>query len=126
MNDNPIKIFNNGNLSRDFTYIDDIIEGIVRILEKKPEIPEESTPYAIYNIGNGNPVKLMSFVETLENAIGKKAIKEFLPMQPGDVYKTFADVSHLKEKFEYAPSTLLKDGIAEFIQWYRDYYYKKN
>ncbi len=121
-NNRPIKVFNNGDLSRDFTYIDDIVEGIARVIKEIPDSQKKNAvPYAIYNIGNGNPVKLMDFIETMENAIGKKAIKEFLPMQPGDVHKTFADVSHLKDKFGYAPSTELKDGIAEFIKWYRAY-----
>ncbi len=129
INDKPIKVFNNGDLERDFTYIDDIVEGVARIINHGPEkitpsknIEDEPIPYAIYNIGNGNPVKLMDFIETMENALGKKSIKEFLPMQPGDVYKTFADVSHLKEKFGYAPSTELKEGISAFINWYQNYF----
>ncbi len=123
-NGKPIKVFNNGNLERDFTYIDDIVEGIIRVIDYAPRntTMTGSTPYTIYNIGNGNPVKLMDFIETMENALGKKAIKEFLPMQPGDVYKTFADISQLKKKFGYAPSTTLEEGILEFVKWYRIYY----
>lgn len=126
----PIKVFNNGYLERDFTYIDDIIEGIVRVIhstvtgnqqqatsKQKPE-----TPCSIYNIGSGNPIKLMDFIETLENAFHKKSIKEFLPMQPGDVLKTFADVNALKNDFGYAPNATLKKGIGEFVKWFREYY----
>ncbi|MBN2634698.1 MAG: NAD-dependent epimerase [Prolixibacteraceae bacterium] len=122
-NNKPINVFNNGNLERDFTYIDDIIEGVVRVLNSESMLKPGSTiPYEICNIGNGSPVKLMDFIETMENAIGKKAVKEFLPMQAGDVYKTFADVSHLKQKYGYAPSTPLKEGITKFIEWYKVYY----
>ena len=117
----PIKVFNNGNLERDFTYIDDIIEGIVRIFDNsKNKIT--NTPYSIYNIGNGTPEKLMDFIETIESAIDKKGHKRMLPMQPGDVYKTFADVTALKRDFGYAPNTTLKQGISEFIKWYKTYY----
>ncbi len=138
----PIKVFNNGNLERDFTYIDDIIEGVTRVLDSNslesfPSLNKEgwpkdgvvktsnqqpTAPYAIHNIGNGNPVKLMDFIKTIESAIGKKAEKQMLPMQPGDVYKTFADVSTLKKQFGYTPTTALKDGIGEFIKWYKTYY----
>lgn len=122
-NNKPIKVFNNGNLARDFTYINDIVEGISLVINQPVYLNGESeSPYAIYNIGNGNPVQLMDFIETMEKAIGKKAIKEFYPMQPGDVYKTFADVSHLKDKFGYAPATKLKDGISSFVKWYKSYY----
>lgn len=122
-NNKPINVFNNGNLERDFTYIDDIIEGVVRVLNSESMLKPGSTiPYEICNIGNGSPVKLMDFIETMENAIGKKAVKEFLPMQAGDVYKTFADVSHLKQKYGYAPSTQLKEGIEKFIEWYNQFY----
>ena len=149
---NPIKVFNNGILERDFTYIDDIIEGITRVIDNPPKqsdlvarVSEEGTacpdksetdaaqsspprgdkrgaPYSIYNIGNGNPVKLMDFIETIEDAIGKKAEKQMLPMQPGDVHKTFADVSELKDEFNYSPNTTLKEGIEAFINWYKSYY----
>jgi UDP-glucuronate 4-epimerase len=115
----PIKIFNHGDLYRDFTYIDDIVEGIVKILLK---MPENKPPYAVYNIGNSSPVKLMDFIETIEKALGKKAIKEFCAMQPGDVYKTYADVSELEKNFGYAPNTLLERGIKEFVQWYQSYF----
>lgn len=125
----PIKVFNNGNLERDFTYIDDIIEGVIRVIDNKKsslkiEGQLQSIPYAIHNIGNGNPEKLMYFIETIENVIGKKAEKQMLPMQPGDVYKTFADVTSLKNEFNYSPNTSLKMGIKEFISWYKTYYQK--
>ena len=122
-NGEPIKVFNNGNLERDFTYIDDIIEGVTRIIDNSKNsltIP----PYSIHNIGNGKPEKLMDFIGTIENAIGKKAKKQMLPMQPGDVYKTFADVTSLKKDFGYAPNTTLKYGISEFIKWYKTFYNK--
>ncbi len=126
---NPIKVFNNGNLERDFTYVDDIVEGITRMITSGPfssankeEMAETKAPYSIHNIGNGNPVKLMDFIETIENSIGKKAIKEMYPMQAGDVYKTFADVTSLQEQYNYAPNTSLKEGIGEFIKWYKEYY----
>ena len=125
----PIKVFNNGNLQRDFTYIDDIVEGVTRIINKSInnlELKTDAsyTPYSIHNIGNGNPEKLMDFIETIENAISKKAEKQMFPMQPGDVYKTFADVTTLKNEFNYAPNTTLKEGIGKFISWYKSYYNK--
>jgi UDP-glucuronate 4-epimerase len=128
-NARPIKVFNNGNLERDFTFIDDIVEGIVRVINSTSPVNQQqiidnqpTAPYSIYNIGNGNPVKLLDFIETMENAIGKKAIKEFLPMQPGDVYKTFADVDALKNDFGYEPNTSIKKGIWEFVKWFKGYY----
>jgi len=110
-----IKIFNNGNLSRDFTYIDDIVEGIVKVVNNNPEQPENR----IYNIGCSHPVNLMEFIETLEKAIGKPAKKVFLPMQPGDVYQTYADTSKLEQDFGYKPTTSVSEGICKFIQWYQ-------
>ncbi|MBW6535438.1 MAG: NAD-dependent epimerase [Mariniphaga sp.] len=115
----PIKIFNHGDLYRDFTYIDDIVEGIVKVLHKTPDY---KPPYAVYNIGNSSPVKLMDFIETIEKALGKKAVKEFHEMQPGDVYKTFADVSELEKNFGYAPTTPLEKGIGKFVNWYKSYF----
>ena len=122
-NNKPIKVFNNGDLQRDFTYIDDIVTGLVKIITTKPntEESEQKIPYSIHNIGNGNPVKLMEFIETIENALGEKATKQLLPMQPGDVYKTFADVVSLKEKYNYSPNTPLKKGVESFIKWYKSY-----
>ncbi len=128
-NNIAIKVFNNGNLERDFTYIDDIVEGIVRVIystipgNQQPATgSQQSIPYSIYNIGNGNPVKLLDFIETMETALGKKAIKDFLPMQPGDVYKTFADINALKNDFGYEPNTSVQKGIGEFVKWFKEYY----
>jgi UDP-glucuronate 4-epimerase len=126
----PIKVFNYGNLERDFTYIDDIVDGINYIINstfpgnQKPVTSNQQpkTPYSIYNIGNGNPVKLLDFIETMENSIGKKAVKEFLPMQAGDVYRTFADVTTLKNDFGYEPNTSIQKGIGEFAKWFKEYY----
>ncbi len=133
-----IKIFNHGDLYRDFTYIDDIVDGITKILNtssqhtNSPSSQEESpkgemveksqTPYKVYNIGNSTPVKLLDFIETIEKALGKEAAKEYHDMQPGDVYKTFADVSDLENDFGYAPNTALEKGIGEFVKWYNAYY----
>ncbi|WP_297090342.1 NAD-dependent epimerase [uncultured Draconibacterium sp.] len=118
---NTIKVFNNGDLYRDFTYIDDIVEGIVKILHSPPS-NESDAPYKVHNIGNSNPVKLIDFIETIEKALGKKALKEFHPMQPGDVYKTFADVSALEKEFDYKPSTPLEKGIGDFVAWYKEFF----
>lgn len=129
--DKPIKIFNHGDLYRDFTYIDDIVDGITKILIEKPNSPSSQegcpesgvvAPYKVYNIGNSTPVKLLDFIETIEKALGKEAAKEYHDMQPGDVYKTFADVSDLENDFGYAPNTALEKGIGEFIKWYNSYY----
>ena len=131
--DEPIKIFNHGQHQRDFTYIDDIIEGIIKVIYK-PAIPNfnwnssnpdpgsSSAPYKIYNIGNSKPVNLMSYIEALENSLGKKAKKEFLPIQPGDVHQTHADISDLIKDFNYKPHTNIKDGIDNFVKWFKDYY----
>jgi len=113
----PIKIFNNGDMYRDFTYVDDIVKGIVNMLCNPPK-----DNYKVYNIGNNKPEKLMDFIETLENAIGKKAEKEFLPMQPGDVYQTYADVTDLIEDFDFKPSTSIAEGLGRFAEWYKEYY----
>ncbi|MDR1403215.1 MAG: NAD-dependent epimerase/dehydratase family protein [Tannerellaceae bacterium] len=110
----PINIFNNGDLRRDFTYIDDITEGIIRVVSKAPD---KTPPHAIYNIGCSNPVQLIRFVHILEEAIGKKADLRMLPMQQGDVYQTYADISILEKDFGYSPSVELTDGIKSFIKW---------
>lgn len=115
LNDRPIKVFNNGDLSRDFTYIDDIVEGIVKVISAPSEA---DTPAEVFNIGAGRPVLLMDFISTLENALGKQAVKEYLPMQPGDVATTFADTSRLAARTGYAPSTTLQEGIARFAAWF--------
>ena len=122
INGEPIKIFNNGDMYRDFTYVDDIVEGICNMLDSIPKENESGVRYKIYNIGNNKPEKLMYFIETLEKAIGKTAKKEFLPMQPGDVYQTYADVSELMHDFNFKPSTSIADGLREFAKWYKEYY----
>lgn len=111
-----IKVFNNGNLSRDFSYISDIITGVVKILEAPPV-----NNIAVYNIGNSNPVNLMDFIRTLEEITGKEAIKEFLPMQPGDVFTTYADTSAIEKDYGFSPDTPLSYGIREFYQWYKGF-----
>jgi len=133
LNDRAIKVFNNGEMSRDFTYIDDIVDGIIKVIDnpakanqvwdaKNPEISSSSAPYKIYNIGNNAPLPLMTFIETVENALGKKAEKNFMPMQDGDVVSTYADVSGLIDDFGYKPDTELAEGIGEFVEWYRGFY----
>ncbi|WP_321346374.1 NAD-dependent epimerase [uncultured Draconibacterium sp.] len=116
-----IKIFNHGDLYRDFTYIDDIVEGIIKILNGPPS-SESGAPYKVHNIGNSSPVKLMEFIETIEKALGQEAVKEYHDMQPGDVYKTYADVSALEKDFGYSPDTPLAEGIGEFVKWYKKFY----
>lgn len=117
-----IKIFNNGDMYRDFTYIDDIVKGVENMLCNPPEADENGDRAMVYNIGNNSPEKLMYFVETLEKALGKTAEKEFLPMQPGDVYQTYADVTPLIKKFGFKPSTPIEEGLARFVEWYKKYY----
>jgi UDP-glucuronate 4-epimerase len=112
----PIKVFNHGDLSRDFTYIDDIVEGVIRVIEHKPDDKEQ---YKIYNIGCSKPVKLLDFIQTMEEALDKKANKLMMPMQQGDVYQTYADTTKLEADFGYKPTIKLKDGIGEFIKWYK-------
>ena len=118
----PIKIYNNGDMLRDFTYVDDIVTGIERILCNPPQGEGDGARYKIYNIGNNSPVRLMDFITTLEKALGKTAQKEYLPMQPGDVYQTYADVSELERDFGFSPTTTLEDGLQFFADWYRKYY----
>ena len=119
MKDEPIKIFNQGNLYRDFTYVDDIVEGMVRMLNKPPLPNAEGDRHKIYNIGNNKPVKLMDFIKTLEEELGKEAIKEYLPMQPGDVYRTYADIEDLEVDFDYRPATEIEEGLGKFAAWYK-------
>lgn len=133
LNGRSIKVFNHGDMRRDFTYIDDIINGVISILDN-PASPDEkgdpnnplpnasTAPYRIYNIGNSKPVRLMAFIETLESALGVRAEKNMLPMQPGDVQSTYADVSDLEAKFNYTPSTELAQGVQAFVTWYRAFY----
>ena len=129
----PIKVFNHGKMERDFTYIDDIVEGIVKLIEKAPAANKEwdeskddlSTsfaPYKIYNIGNNNPVQLMRFINALESALGKEAEKVYMDMQPGDVLRTYADVSDLERDINFKPSTSIEDGLKKFVEWYEGYY----
>lgn len=133
LEDTPIDIYNNGDMIRDFTYIDDIVEGVVRVTDKIPEpnpdwsgdAPDPATsfaPYRVYNIGNNSPVKLMEFVEAIEDAIGKKAIKNLMPMQAGDVAATRADTAALSADTGFKPDTSVKDGINRFVTWYREYF----
>jgi UDP-glucuronate 4-epimerase len=117
-NNKPIKVFNNGEMERDFTYIDDIVNGVTKIIEKNIDSREH---YKIYNIGNNKTESLQDFITTIEEAIGKKAIKEMFPMQQGDVPKTFADIDQLIKDFNYKPNTLIQDGIQKFVDWFKSY-----
>lgn len=117
-----IKIFNNGDMYRDFTYIDDIVEGIYRLLNKTPKKDQYGVPFKVYNIGNNKPVKISEFVSILEKEIGKTAIKKYLPMQPGDVYQTYADIEDLKEETGFTPTTSIEEGLHNFINWYKNFY----
>jgi UDP-glucuronate 4-epimerase len=119
----PIQVFNHGQMKRDFTYIDDIVEGVLRVLDK-PATPEQAggPPYRIFNIGNHDPVPLMDFIGCIEHALGSEAVKEFLPMQDGDVPATYASTEALHRWVGFAPSTPLKDGIDRFVRWYRGYH----
>jgi len=118
----PIKVFNHGDMYRDFTYIDDIVTGIVNVMEQPPVQDENGAPHKIYNIGNNQPEKLMDFIQTLEQFLGKEAIKEYYPMQAGDVYQTYADVNDLINDFDFKPDTPISIGLAKFVEWYREYY----
>ena len=125
LNNKPIKVFNHGDMMRDFTYIDDIVEGVIRVLDKPATSdPDASgkTPYKLFNIGNNQPEKLLDFIGYLEDSIGKKAQKEFLPIQAGDVKTTFADISAIKDWVGFTPVTPLKLGVNRFVDWYRSFY----
>jgi UDP-glucuronate 4-epimerase len=133
LEDQPIKVFNHGKMVRDFTYVDDIVEGVIRVIDNPPkgneewkgESPDPSTspaPYKLYNIGNNNPIKLMDFIEAIEKALGKKAEKNMMPIQPGDVEATYANVDDLVANLEYKPDTGISLGINNFINWYRNYF----
>jgi len=128
----PIQVFNHGDMIRDFTYIDDIVEGVVRVLDHppvgnaawsglKPDPSSSRAPYKVYNIGNQNPVRLMDFVQAIEAALGRKAVIDFQPIQPGDVPATYADVSDLVKDLGYKPETTVQEGIARFMEWYLNY-----
>ena len=136
LSDKPIQVFNYGKHLRDFTFIDDIVEGVIRVLDNPPTSSQDKLssnnitqhtrlkpPYSIYNLGNSVPVRLLNFIEILEEALGIKANKEMLPLQPGDVKNTFAEVEDLVKQFDYKPSTTVEEGISKFINWY-NYYYK--
>jgi UDP-glucuronate 4-epimerase len=129
----PIDVFNQGRMQRDFTYVDDVVEGVVRVLAKAPapdpawsgDRPDPGTslaPYRIYNIGNDRPVELLRYIEVLEKCLGRTAKKNFLPLQPGDVPVTRADIDDLARDFGYRPQTTIEDGVARFVEWYRTYY----
>jgi UDP-glucuronate 4-epimerase len=129
----PIDIYNHGKMRRDFTYIDDIVEGIVRLVPKAPvgdplwngNVPDPASsfaPYRIYNIGNNKPVELIDFIAAIEKALKKKAIRNLMPIQPGDVAETFADVEDLIRDVQFKPSTSIEDGIEKFVAWYLEYY----
>ncbi len=135
LNDRAIKVFNHGDMSRDFTYIDDIVSGIIAVIDspavsdsdwdaKNPDSSSSSAPYRVYNIGNNEPVKLMDFIEGIETKLNKKAEKNFMDMQPGDVQSTYADVGSLIKDMNYKPDTSITDGIGEFIDWYKEFYKK--
>ena len=120
----PIQIYNHGDMLRDFTYVDDIVRGVENMLCNPPKANEFGDRYKVYNIGNNKPEKLMDFIETLEKAIGREAKKEYLPMQPGDVYQTYADVTDLIRDFDFKPSTPISEGLGRFAEWYKEYYKK--
>jgi UDP-glucuronate 4-epimerase len=123
MNGEPIRIYNQGDLSRDFTYVSDIVQSIKLLLEKRIR-DEERELFTLFNIGNSLPIKLMDFIQSLEKQIGKKAVKEFVEMQDGDVYHTYADVHKLSDYINFKPNTSLDDGISRFLDWYKSYYAK--
>ncbi|AOY75609.1 NAD-dependent epimerase [Clostridium formicaceticum] len=129
----PIKVFNHGKMERDFTYIDDIVEGVYKLIDKPPvpnkdwdeskdDLSTSFAPYKIYNIGNNNPVQLMRFINALEAALGKEVEKIYMDMQPGDVLRTYADVSDLERDINFKPSTSIEDGLYKFVEWYKEYY----
>ena len=133
VNDRPIKVFNFGDMKRDFTYVDDIVEGVVRVIDSipagnpdwdgaNPDPGSAKSPFKIYNIGNSTPVRLMDFIEAVENAIGKKAEKDMMPIQPGDVPATWANVDDLIEDMDYKPNTPIQKGVDSFVAWYRKFY----
>jgi UDP-glucuronate 4-epimerase len=129
----PIDVFNGGNLRRDFTYVDDIVEAVTRVLDRpaaanpswspqRPDPASSAAPFRIYNVGNGQPVELLAFIETLEKLLGKEAVKRLCPMQPGDVPETFADTSDLERDFGFKPTTPLEQGLSKMVEWRRAYY----
>ena len=133
LNEKPIEVFNYGKHTRDFTYIDDIVQGVIRILDNpatgnvdwnsnQPDPATSNVPWRIYNIGNNKMIQLMDYINALEKALGKKAQINFLPLQLGDVQHTYANIDNLKKEFNYKPSTSVIDGISNFVNWYKKYY----
>ena len=133
LEDKPIDVYNYGNMQRDFTYVDDIVEGLLRVIDnppkgnpnwsgKNPDPSSSKAPYKIYNIGNNNPVKLMDFITAIEKSVGKEAKKNMLPIQPGDVPSTYADVSDLINDLDYKPQTPIQEGVDRFVEWYKKFY----
>ena len=133
LDNKPIDVFNHGKHTRDFTYVDDIVKGVIKTLDNsansnfewnsnKPDPATSKAPWRIYNIGNNKPVKLMNYIDALEKTLGKKALINFLPLQPGDVPDTYASVDNLKKEFNYKPSTTIIEGVSKFVEWYRNYY----
>ena len=133
LNEKTIEVFNHGKHTRDFTYIDDIVDGVIKTLDHQassnidwnsdqPDPASSNAPWRIYNIGNNKPVQLMDYIDALEKTLGKKAKIKFLPLQPGDVPDTYADTNNLNKKFNYKPSTSVIEGVSKFVKWYRDYY----
>ena len=133
LEDKPINIFNNGDMERDFTYIDDIVEGVFRLIDHLPvanpawsgDKPDSATsycPWRLYNIGNNDKQKLLHYIDVLEDCLGKKAIRNYLPMQAGDVRATYANVDDLVREIGFKPQTTIEEGISKFVQWYRGYY----
>jgi UDP-glucuronate 4-epimerase len=128
----PINVHNEGRMERDFTYVEDIVRGVAKVLEsparstgtkgQEMDPAMSSAPYRIYNIGNSKPVRLMDFIAAIEDQLGRKAIMNMMPIQPGEVEKTWADVSDLEKDFKYKPDTPVKEGMRHFIEWYRSYY----
>jgi UDP-glucuronate 4-epimerase len=129
----PIQVFNHGKMQRDFTFVDDIVEGIVRVIDRpaapapgydarQPDPATSNAPFRVFNIGNQGPVSLMAFINAIERAVGRDAVKELLPLQPGDVPATYADVSELTARTGFKPATSIEDGVSRFVAWYRDYF----
>ena len=123
MEGQPIQVYNNGDMMRDFTYVDDIVTGIFNIINNPPKEDSLGAAYKVYNIGNNKPEKLMDFITILEECLDKEAVKEFLPMQPGDVYQTYADVTDLMNDFGFKPDTSLREGLSKFAEWFKEYYH---
>ncbi len=118
----PIQVFNRGDMKRDFTYVDDIVKGVLAALDHPPAVGDDAAPYRVYNIGNNRPEPLLRFIEVLEAAIGKKAVVELAPMQPGDVKETFADITAIQRDLGFQPSTPIDEGVPRFVAWFRDYH----